>query len=288
MINQFYKMNYDNRYLSMFNNIEKHLEAKMFLDDFCLSFSISLSSKFNDTDFYYTENQTVYDLFGYKFLRYDLDSFLSNILINLILFGKAYALRIQVNDDKKKNIRYECINCVKIKETKSNLICYYLNDKNRSNKVTYNKENVLFFDLKQLGYSRKYFYSKIKKLFKIDYYNVDFNNKNFDFEKMRKTNEKIFLKSMKKIWWNSHNVSEYSFNEPYILYRSIKNKELKNQFLKYFIEKINEDIYKIDTIKADNGKIKVKSNVDDYLAFFDEFKIGKINCEQLSAKIYKY
>ena len=74
----------------------KQLYAKIFLEDMCNSYSITLRKDFSDREFFEFKGEEVKfnQLFGYDFLRWDIDKLLSNITENLILFGEAYVERI--------------------------------------------------------------------------------------------------------------------------------------------------------------------------------------------------
>lgn len=62
----------------------------------CSSYSITLRKDFSDREFFEFKGEEAKfnQLFGYDFLRWDIDKLLSNITENLILFGEAYVERI--------------------------------------------------------------------------------------------------------------------------------------------------------------------------------------------------
>ena len=90
------------------------------------------------------------NFFGYDFLEDELDKILSNLVENLLVFGKAYIERVYWYDDEKnlKKITYQCINCRYLKMRNHNLK-YKVKDEN--GRDVYSIEGRLFSFGKKLS-----------------------------------------------------------------------------------------------------------------------------------------
>lgn len=282
----------DNTYLSCIIKASNSLYAHMFFDDFCSDYSIALNTKFICNDFYKFEGDSkkFQNFFGYDFLEDELDKILSNLVENLLVFGKAYIERVYWYDDEKnlKKITYQCINCRYLKMRNHNLK-YKVKDENGNVcKGKINKKNILVFDLKELGFSKRFFIKKIKKLRKLEFPGADLSlNNAFSLDKYKAKTEFYILKLMKRIYWNARNSENQFFTEPYLVYRIMMHQNLQNKFLEYFINKINKDISSIGKIIGFTGKIKFESITQNYDSLIEDLKTGKKNCEQVGNVIFK-
>lgn len=282
----------DERYSLFIRNVNTNLNFHMFLQDFCSSYSIYLSQNYQNDDFYKFDGtiDTFEDLFGYDFLRYDLDKLLSNIAENLILFGRAFLERIYWYDENNKlmKISYECINCKKIKVRRKHLYYRVYREQRKKVKGKIKEENIVEFRLKDLGFRKRYIVKRIRKLRRFENPDIKLvQSKFFDFDKYVKKNEYHTLKKMKNIYWNARNNSNQFLSEPYLVYRIIRFDMLKNSFLEYMISRINEDLKKIGDSCGFSGAIKYNSKVKNYDSIIQDLKTGQKTCEQISKIIFR-
>ena len=82
----------DQKYASCMDNIRNSMYANSFFSSFCSSYSITLNSNPISGEFFsISGDQTRFiDLFGYDFLKYNIDPLLTNITKNLLVFGQAF------------------------------------------------------------------------------------------------------------------------------------------------------------------------------------------------------
>lgn len=273
----------DWKYLKHTQTLLKSGYIYMFFQDFCLKFSSALSKSYSTDDFYTFDGTTkeFVEVFGYDFLMYNLDDLLSNLAKNLIIFGKAYMRRVSLYDENNclQKVTYECLNIKKTKKRKKYLFYKtYYEDGNFIKGKIKNTE-IIEFNLKELGFSKKFFIKKIRKLKKVDI--ILDANITFNVEKHKRTKEMFILKNLKNIYWDARNPENQYFNEPYLLYRIMMFKILQNKFLEYLISKINADISKFDKSCEINGRIKYNSTTHNYECLLEDLKTAKKNCEEI-------
>lgn len=266
--------------------------SRMFIEDFCNNYSIALSKHINERNFFKVDNneKLFKSIFGYDFLEYDLDKLLSNITKNLILFGKAYVERIYTYDDKDilTGIYYKCINCKRIKR-RANHIVYKLKTEDKQKlKGRIYEQKIIAFSIRDLGFSKKFFFRRIKKLKHIELPKTELAlAKYFDMNQFIKKSDYKLLKIMKNVHWNARKYDNAYVTEPYLLYNQMMFAKLKTRFLEYLIKKINEDIDSIKLETKFTGKITFDSIAQNYDNEIKELESGEKNCEQISNMICK-
>ena len=267
----------------------KQLYAKIFLEDMCNSYSITLRKDFSDREFFEFKGEEVKfnQLFGYDFLRWDIDKLLSNITENLILFGEAYVERIFWYDDDHKLIKvtYICINCKKIKKHMK-CVCYKAKDsEGHIQKGKIQTKNVMSFKLSDIGFSKRFFIRKMRKMKKLELPDAKLSlNKNFSLDAFRDKKDLYLLKLMHDVYWSARSSDNQYVNEPYLIYRHMMFEKIQNSFLEYLVSKINNDILNIVGI---NGQIVFESITQNYDALLKEFDDGTKNCQDIGNVIYK-
>lgn len=282
----------DSSYSSCIIKASNSLYAHMFFDDFCADYSIVLRPKLICNNFYEFDGdyKKFQNLFGYDFLDYELDKILSNLVENLLVFGKAYIERVYWYDDEKnlKKITYQCINCRSLRMCNHNLVYKVKDEKGEVCKGKIKEKNILVFDLRELGFSKKFFIKKLKKFRKLEFPDAELSlNKAFSLDKYKAKTEIYLLKLMKRIYWNGRNSENQFFTEPYLVYRIMMHQKLQNDFLEYFINKINTDIRSIGKTTGFTGKIEFESITQNYDSLIGDLKTGKKNCEQVGNVIFK-
>ena len=282
----------DYNYTTLISKIFHKPYSNMFIEDFCSHYSIALAKHISERNFFKVDdNQKIFkSIFGYDFLEYDLDKLLSNITTNLMIFGKAYVERIYSYDDQGNivNIYYKSINCKNIKHRKNCITYKIKTENNQKIKGQISNKLIIAFNLKDLGFSKKFFIRKIKKLKYLELPKSDTSlSKYFDIHQFQKKSDYNLLKMMKSVHWDARNHSNTYVTEPYSLYRSMMFEKLQNLFLEYLISKINEDIDFIKSETKFSGKIIFDSIAQNYDNLITELESGKKNCEQIGNIIFK-
>lgn len=282
----------DLNYNSVVTQFSYKPHSHLFIEDFCSSYSITLAKHINERNFFKVDNdeELFKSIFGYEFLKYDLDKLLSNITENLILFGNAYVERIYIYDDKGNfvGINYKCINCKRIKH-RANCIVYKLKtDDKQKVKGSISKKTIIAFKIKDLGFPKKFFRRKIKKLKRLELPKPELTLASyFDIKHFEKKSDYRLLKIMNDVHWNARKVNNTYVTEPYLIYRNMMFEKLRNYFLEYLILKINEDIESIKKETKFTGKIIFDSITQNYDELITEFESGEKNCEQIGNVIFK-
>ena len=279
-------------YSSYINKIIDNMPAKMFLDDFCSDYSISLSKKrFNNCIYrFHNASSKLLNLFAYDFLDYELDKILSALSRDLLIFGKAFLIEnLKYNKDNDLcEISYEPLHCKYIRVRKNYIKYKYKTSKGEIVKCRVDRKRVIEFHLKDVGYSKKYFLKFFKKLKKTDLPSSTLVvDENFDWDKFNKTKDYKLLKYTRNIFWDGRNFSNKYVNEPYLLYRRIKYELIRNDFLEYLISQINADISVLGKEYDFSGYIAFDSKTDSYKDLLQDLKEGKKNCEQVCAEVLK-
>lgn len=282
----------DPKYNSFISKYSYGSHSNMFIEDFCSSYSIALAKHINERNFYNVDGdeKLFKSVFGYDFLRYDLDNLLSNITENLMLFGKAYVERIYIYDKKGDfaGVYYKCINCRKIKSRVKNIAYKIKTDENLKIKGQIPKRTIIFFRIKDLGFSKKFFRRKIKKLKRLELPKPELTFKSyFDIKHFEKKGDYRLLKITKDVYWTARKYDNTYVTEPYLIYRNMMFEKLRNNFLEYLISKINEDIDSIKDETKFTGKIIFDSITQNYDKLITEFQSGEKNCEQIGKVIFK-
>lgn len=283
---------YDDNYYKYCIKKTLPLNAKMFIEDFCLSYSIVLSEDRHNRNFYRFdgEKERFEQLFGYDFLEYEFDEILSDITKNLLLFGKAYIIKTCIYDNKNElvKIKYNCLNCKKIKKRIHNLCCSGIDANGNSFKRKTDLKNIITFSLNDIGFKKGFFLRRIKKLKKLELPQIDLaKNKFFSIKDLSDKQEIYLLKLMRKIYWSGRNYTNQYINEPYLLFRIMMFKKLQNTFLEYIIHRINDDIKNNKKAIELTGKIVFESVTNNFDSLLMELNKGTKNCQEINNIIYK-
>lgn len=269
-----------------------NLETHAFLQDMLTHYSITLCKNYQDDRCYSFDGDVrkFGNVFGYDYLRYDLDNLLSNITENLLFYGKAYVERVYWYDDQDmlQKVTYRCINCAKIQKRGRKLRYVLKSFDGNTYKGKIALKDIIAFDLKSLGFSKRFFLRKIKKLKKIGLPKAQLIDcKDFSWSVLSAKQDYYLLKLMKDIFWSARKTNNKFVNEPYLIYRKMQYEKLLNSFFNYLITKINGDIQNISQLTGVSGKITFDSITENYDELWEEFNIGKKNCNDIGKVIFK-
>ena len=186
----------------------------------------------------------------------DMEQLIGNITYRLMFLGKAY---IYIKPDYTINIDNEhkeqkILSSLKLNEIKGGIkgknkthfkFCCREGNGNISD-IQICRNQLIIFDIKDLGYSKNYFPSVLKKLGKCDIAlsavdMVSSNSDGYDFDVHSKKNKLKKLKVLKDIGWLC-DASELS--DSYILYKKIQEDKMRICFLNYILQKLNSGFEK--------------------------------------------
>ena len=278
---------------------KKGLHAHMFLQDFCSSFSIGLAPFNSYKDFYGVvpsdDLLKKYLLFeDYAFFSYSFENILNTIMHYLVLNGRVYLEIVKWTNTSENlhGIQFIPI-CVKKKFPLRK--SYYFSYKSPEGKVKFSvsKRAIVSFDLKDMGFNRRFFLRMINNLSRIDLFSV--SNLTLDkslegiynFTEHQKRIDFLLLKYTRKIFWLGRDYSNQHLSESYLLYRQLYYTILQQYFLDYILKQLNEGLEPLRQEFGFKGKITTLIPKIDYKKHFEEYYSGKINASQLGDIIFK-
>lgn len=264
----------------------------MFIQDYCLDFSISFSG-FNSHDDFYKANTIILSKLleeeNHLFFKYDLSELLSGIMHDLIFYGQSSVeIVLYFNDSNEViGISFFPLNYVmKIpflrrkhffaKSFNEGLIYYYVE-----------KKRLTEFNIRELGITKKFFNKILKKLSKLGISDISLGNRtpNIDYEFYKRDEEYKLLNFTKGVYWDGRNSNNQFVNEPYYLYRLTKYNILRLRILKYLLSKINTSLIRIGKEYSFQGEIECKLEIDEKISFlktsYEKYEKKEINQDQL-------
>jgi hypothetical protein len=265
--------------------------TSMFLDDFCC-FSV-FEDRGQYSPLFEINDKHLQDLLCFSdpsFLRYGFVQQLDEVAKELLLFGKTY---VEVITEEDKDSKLISISFKPIYTNKARAIhnrVYFRAKKFDESMISFwvPKSNLLIFDLKELGFSRRYFVRLLRKIQKLELPFDMIGTSDFNIDYFKSYSEKKMLKLNRRTYWTGRNYTNQFISEGYLLYRSIKFKELQWRFLEYLISGYNKALSGIIAEKKVNGQIMIKEKKPDYTSYINRLQRGDLNFEQLSSLIYKY
>ncbi|EDT70228.1 hypothetical protein CJD_A0428 [Clostridium perfringens D str. JGS1721] len=276
--------------------ISMYGKGAMFTQDFSFNFSISLRKSRKHKKFYEIKapDEKLEQLLNFNrvhFLKYDLDNILSSNVKDLLLYGRAYVEKVLCYDSDNNLVGisfypFHYKNQISIGKKLYYRIKKYNGDI-ESGIVEH--KNLIIFKLKDLGYSKRYFKRKIKRLGELNLPDFDlYSNQNsgFDLLLYNKRQDYKFLKIMKDVYWNGRNYSNEYVSYPYSLYRVMKFDLIRNKFLEYLLKGYNTALKELGEKYGFSGEIVYESKVEEYDSLINDLKNGKKNCKQVSESIF--
>lgn len=286
-------------YLHYERKYKKGMYTRMLLEDFARSFSVELAP-FEEHDIFYgvTPPEDLLKkllLFNdYSFFRYSFDALLNTIMHYLIINGKIYLEIVKWTDSSGKLQGIELAPlCARrsIRFWKT----YFFSVKTPEGRSRFrlNKQAVMTFRLKDIGFKRRSFLRLVRKLSRIDLLGctdmtLDQNLKGiYSFTEHKKQMDYLLLKYTRKVFWHGRNHSNQHLSESYLLYREAYYAMLKYKFLDYILQIINNGFEPLRQEFGFEGKIITTLPKIDYKKYLEEYHAGRINASQLSDIIFK-
>lgn len=278
---------------------KKGMYTHMLLEDFGRSFSIELAP-FEEHDNFYGVT-TVGDLLenllqfnDYSFFRYSFDTLLNTIMHYLIINGKIYLEIVKWTDSSGKLQGIELVPLCTRKGISFGKT-YFFNVKTPDGRFGFrlNKQAVVAFSLKDIGFNRRFFLRLIRRLSRIDllgYTDLTLNQNLegiYSFTEHQKQMDYLLLKYTRKVFWHGRKHSNQHLSESYLLYRQAYYAMLQYKFLDYILQRINDGLEPLRKEFGFEGKITTSLPRIDYKKYLEEYYAGRINASQLGDIIFK-
>lgn len=232
-----------------------------------------------------------------RFYKHELSQMVENIMRGLMEYGRVYLkLETEYEETGTGNKRLIAIHpkiiCGEIKGTqKSNYILYspdYFTGEVR--KLSVAKKQIVIFDLKDIGLKRNFFSATLRKMGKCDITKTTTalieNTKEYDFEFHSRKADLLLLKATKDI---GYVFKTEEISDSYIIYRKLKQDELKLKILDYIIERLNKGLLLCvgKTTNDDSfGSVELNIKRLEYGKLWKQYSEGKITTTELNNIIY--
>lgn len=298
MINMFSTQNRINRIYSLpKENIYKH----RFFEDLSSGYSFILGEANKNRDFLTFEpmdcnlSKLIKGKHPYD-LSYDIEQVIARVTYSLMAFGKAY---VHIKPEYATSIDYDnneikVLSSIEIGEVKGfvkkkkkthiTFCCRGYNEETTDIEIQCNQ--LIVFDIKDLGYSKKYFTNIIKKLGKCDITlfstsMITNNLDGYDFSVHSKKNKLQELRALKDIGWlfNTDGLSD-----SYILYKKIQEDQLRLRFLNYILGKLNSGFE--NCIVDAGGKLVAHVKEKNYNQLWKDYSDAKLTGTELTNILY--
>ncbi|MDC4251225.1 hypothetical protein M3X99_09355 [Clostridium perfringens] len=276
--------------------ISMYGKGAMFIQDFSFNFSISLRKPRKHKKFYEIKapDKKLEQLLNFNrvnFLEYDLDAILSSNVKDLLLYGRAYVEKVLCYDSDNNLVGISFYPFHYKNQISIGKKLYYRIKKHNGDIESgiVEHKNLIIFNLRDLGYSKRYFKRKIKQLEELNLSNLDLvldENIGFDLSSYNKRQEYKLLKIMKGVYWNGRNYSSEYVSYPYLLYRKMKFDLIRSKFLEYLLKGYNTALKELGEKYGFSGEIVYESKVEGYDLLINDLKNGKKNCKQVSEYIF--
>lgn len=229
-------------------------------------------------------------------LSYDIEQVIDRVAYSLMAFGKAYVYikseyttGVDCDNIEAKVLSsieiHEIKGFVKKKKKKHVIFCCKRYNEATSD-IEIQRNQLIVFDIKDLGYSKKYFTNILKKLGKCDITlfstsMITNNLDGYDFSVHSKKSKLQELRVLKDVGWlfNTDGLSD-----SYILYKKIQEDQLRLRFLNYILEKLNSGFenYIVDA----GGKLVAHVKEKNYNQLWENYCDGKLTGTELANILY--
>lgn len=229
-------------------------------------------------------------------LSYDIEQVINRVTYSLMAFGKAYVYieaeyTTGIDCD---NIEAKVLSSIEIheirgfvkKKNKTYVIfcCRGYND--TTSDIEIQRNQLIVFNIKDLGYSKNYFTNILKKLGKCDIIlsstsMVTKNLDGYDFSVHYKKIKLQELRASRDIGWL---FNKDGLSDSYILYKKIQEDQLRLRFLNYILGKLNSGFenYIVDA----GGKLVAHVKEKNYNQLWKDYSDAKLTGTELTNILY--
>ena len=268
----------------------------MFEEDLCMDFSIVLTKRGKDREFYRVDSETsklkeLLEFSDYGFLEYKLDELLSQNMSDMMYYGKAYVEVIRWYDEENNLLRISFQPFHYKRQFATGKTIYYQLQRQNGEKIRgkIKRKDVIVFSLKDLGYSTLSLRKVLKKLDSIkmeDYTLALDKDSGFDANVFQQKCEYKLLKVTRKFYWSGRDTSSKSMSEPYMLYRNMKFSLTQKKFLDYLMQGYNKALEDIGKEYGFEGRISYQCKTEGYEEVIEKLRNGEMNCEQVGKVVF--
>jgi len=273
-----------------------------FFSNLASGYSFTLGKKGENQDFFSFEPdgcQVKKYIKGgqYYYSSYEIEQIVSRIAYSLMAYGRAYLYihpeySVKQEDDGAKTQVLssfeigEIVGVIK-RKTKEGYLFLRMGYNSEVREIPMTKNQLVIFDLKELGFSKKYFLGVMKKLSKCDITakstEMIANNSIFyDFTYHVEKKKYAELKAIRKIGLS---FETDKLSDSYIMYKKIQEDELKIRFLEYIVKRINEGLH---NFLGDNaGELIAHIDRKDYKKLWNDYTEGMITGTELTKVLFR-
>lgn len=275
------------------NNKKQSTYVNMFCQDFCSDFSIRLGRN-RYYDFYKIKstNHKLKDLLeydDYMFLEYNLDKLLNDNLCDLMHSGQSYTEVIRWYDENEKLVKISFSPFRNDFQFHIGNDYYYITKSSNGKMVKgkFNEKDVIKMNIKDIGFSKRYFRKLFKNIAKSDILSNDtIFNKNYDFQYDKRRKEFNLLKSCRDVRWFGRSDDHYFISKPYFAFIKKEEVILREQILKYLLGKYNDKLKQIGSIYHFDGEIYFETRTAELQELYTELETGQKTCDDFIKAIY--
>lgn len=285
------------KYRSPKNSIYSH----RFFNDLASGYSFFLGKKGENRDFFTFEPNgcKIKNLLKRQdhYSSYDIEQIISRIAFSLMVYGKAYfyihpEYSIEKADDGTTTQILSSFEIGEImgfikKKSKEEVVFCRKGFNSEVENIQMSKKQLVILDIRELGFSKRYFSGVLKKLSKCDITakSTDMITNHSDvYDFMYHFERKKFaeLRVVRKIGWS---FGTEKLSDSYIMYKKIQEDELRLHFLEYIVGKINDGLHGF--LGDDSGELVAHINRKDYGQLWNDYTEGKITGTELTSLLFR-
>ena len=285
----------------LYRTPKKNIYQYRFFDDLSSGYSFVFGEKSESRNFFSFEPRDcslakLMEENDYYNLSRDIESVVERLIYSLIMFGRAYmcvipqySVSIDSNRKEFRSLSSIQINEIQglIKKRNRSKIEFYCRTFNGiPSKKILQSNQLIEFNLRELGYSKKYFVKMLKRLGRCDItsfstFMMRNKSKTYDFSVHSKKNKLLALKATKSIGWLA---DTEELSDSYLLYKKIQGDKLKLSLLNYILKKMNYGLGKF--IDNFDGKIVAQVNEKNYDQLWKDYSEGRMTGTELANILY--
>ncbi len=285
------------KYPSPKNSIYAH----RFFDDLASGYSVSLGKKGENRAFFAFEPsgcKIANFLKGthHYYSSYEIEQIISRISYSLMAYGKAYFYIHPEYSIEKDDVgtMTKVLSSFEIgeikgfikKRTKEEIVFCRKGFNSEVKDIQISRNQLIVFDIKELGFSKSFFPGILRKLSKCDItakstYMITNHSDVYDFMYHSEMKKLAELRAIRKIGWS---FGTEKLSDSYIIYKKIQKDELRIQFLEYILGKINDGLHEF--LGDDSGELVAHINRKEYRQLWNEYVEGKITGTEVTTILY--
>ena len=286
------------KYRSPKNSIYSH----RFFNDLASGYSFFLGKKGENRDFFTFEPNgcKIKNLLKgryHYYSSYDIEQIISRIAYSLMVYGKAYfyihpEYSIKKADDGTTTQILSSFEIGEImgfikKKSKEEIVFCRNGFNFEVEEIQMSKKQLVIMDIRELGFSKKYFPSVLKKLSKCDITAkstdmITNHSDVYDFMYHSESKKLAELRATRKIGWS---FGTDKLSDSYIMYKKIQEDELRIRFLEYIVKKINDGLHEF--LGDDSGELVAHINRKEYRRLWNDYTDGKMTGTELTNILFR-